>query len=208
MSISANGFSPENLERIYVGEPALVGRRERLPSDALTDREFQVAGLAAESLSYEAIALEVGRSIGTIRGQLSLAYKRLGIGTKLGLAGYFPLDRDDPRLQGKTLGQLSPRVLEAIEILSQGKDYRAISEVMYVEQGTVRGYIKHASGVWTGFQGGLAIIRIANGIRANYARKIAENGKSVSGHLGSFALHSLVDYEPRIRELFGFPAAE
>ena len=205
MNISVNGFSPENLERVYTGEPALVEGSGKLPSEALSVKEFETAGLAAEGMTYEEIAAHLGRSLGTVRSHLRGTYAKLGICTKSGLAGYFPIDPEDPRLAGKTLGQLGPRTLEVVEGFTQGKVYKTIASDMDVSASTAKTHMHAASKIWVDCPDSPTITRTANGIRADYLRRINEAGNDVSRHLSDFALYNLVEYEHRIRELFGLP---
>lgn len=200
--IGVPGFSPENIERIYLGEPALVGAKEKPAEDVLSDREYEVAQLAVQGFVYKTIAGEVGRSLSMVRTHLHSVYSALGVSSHIELAGFFPLDSDDPLLEGKTLGQISPRGLEVTEGLSVGSNYKTIAIGMGISLSTVRTHLHNAMEVWPGCKGkAVNATRIANGVRASYTSRINGNGRSIRGRTDGYALHNLVDHEQRIRGL-------
>lgn len=203
MSISISGFDPENLGRVYLGEPALVGDQERLPEDVLSDREYEIAALAASDKTYKEIAEETGCTVSTVRVHLHNAYGALDIYSKTGLVGYFPFDPGDPRLQGKVLGQLSMRSLEVVEELSRGKTYGIAAAKLSIGESTARTHVHNAANMWTDCQSAVSIIGVACGIRAAYARKITERGGDISELLSKFALSNLVHHEYSIRTILG-----
>jgi DNA-binding CsgD family transcriptional regulator len=200
-----NGFSPENLERIYLGEPALVDGNPI--EDRLSPKKYEVAQLAANGLTYEEIAGELGRSISTVRDHIGGIYKDLGVYSRINLAGFFPIEPDHPILQGKKLSQQSTRngvrQLQTLEGLSAGKQYKVIAGELSIRESTTRTHIHMALNIWPECQKAVSLVRVANGIRANYARGFAENGNGISKLMGGFALHNLVKFEPRIRAGLG-----
>jgi DNA-binding NarL/FixJ family response regulator len=196
------GFNPENIERIYLGEPALVGDAERAAEDVLSDREYEVAGLAVEGLLYKEIATELSRGVSTVRTHLQSVYSELGIFSKVELAAFFPLDPESHLLEGKTLSQLTPPQLEIIEGLSVGVPYKTIAASSHRAVSTMRTHMNNASEKWPDCKGrAVTITRVANGIRAFYTSGINGNGRSIRENMGGYALHNLVDHEQKIRKL-------
>lgn len=204
MNIPIDGFDPENLERVYLGEPVLVGEK-RLPADVLSDKEYEVAVLAADDLEYKKIGQEINRSVYIVRTHLQTIYKKFRINSRNGLAGFFPIDPDSPLLTGKSLAQLSPRELEVIEGLSTGKHSKTVAAELGMEESTTRTHIFNTKKIWGDCGRATTITRVANGIRATYTREFAKNGRGISQYMGDFALYNLVDYEPKIREIIGRP---
>ena len=90
---------PSGDERQHVGEAIVIrclqplddGRyvvcvRPRLPADALSAREREVAREFATGKTHREIAALFGTSPATVRSQLQAVYTRLGVGTKVELA--------------------------------------------------------------------------------------------------------------------------
>lgn len=203
MNLPAPGFTPENLERIYLGQPPLAGVRQRLPEDTLSDREYEVASSAAEDLNYSEIGERVDMKTATVRTHLHSVYTRLGIPSRIALAGFFPLDPEDPLLEGRTLGQLSHRELTIIQAISEGLPFKtAVGPNRNAS--TARTHISNASKKWVE-EGNKSttIVRIANAIRANYGRSPSipkkKNGGFTEKSMGRLALPELVPVESRIR---------
>lgn len=202
--VETQGFNPENIERIYSGEPALIGKAEKPVEDVLSDREYEIANLAAEGLQYNDIALEFSRGITTIRTHLHNIYGSLGIFSKIGLAGFFPLSQESSLLEGKTLAQLTPNELEVIEGLSVGLPYKVIAARSNRSVSTARTHVHNALKTWPDCKRRtITTTRVANGIRASYVSRINGNGRSIRAGIGGYALHNLVDHEEKIRRLLG-----
>ncbi len=204
-SFYTNGFEGENLQRIYLGEPALVAGKPA--EDRLSPKQHQIAELAASGQTNEDIGEEIGLGTNTVRGYLHNTYQRLGIFCRNDLAGFFLLEPNNPLLEGKKLSQqLTPRgarQLRILEGLSAGKQPKMIAGELSLDVSTIGTHIFNAKVAWPDCQKTVMLIRVANGVRANYARGIAENGGDISNLMGSLALHKLVDHEPLIRETLG-----
>ena len=146
--------SPENISRVYSGEPALVGGVA--VRAALSPGQFEAAYYVAEDMSTEDIVQETGRPYGTVRDYIHQAYQRLGVSSKTALAPYFPIDPDSPLLDGKRLMDLesAPRQLEVLEALSVGQDYKTIAANCRLSDSTVRSHVSRVVHKWPDVKGG------------------------------------------------------
>lgn len=195
------GFSPENIERIYLGEPPLVYGEPI--EDALSDRQHQVTKLYAGGLTHQQIAAELGTTQSSTTALLSRAYNLLGVNYVYGLASYFPLDLDDPKLENRILGEFSPLQLQILEGLSKGLSCTAIAEELNYNRNTVGSNLKRTTSIWSDLDRPLEVIKVANAIRATYTQEYTRRGGDISKRLGEFALPSIVSYEPQLRNLAG-----
>jgi DNA-binding CsgD family transcriptional regulator len=192
-------FDPENITRIYRGEPALVDGDE--VQDVLPPRVFEAASYAAQGLSYQAIADIMGCKHSTVKDGVSIAYSRLGVHHNYGLAPYFPLDPNDPILEGKRLSRLKGRhvSLKVLESLSMGLDYKEIAVEHGILHDSVRDRIKDVSNVWPGISGASRVIRVANGLRGRYVRAIEfVSGPVEPADMSQLAFPRLAAIEPAI----------
>jgi len=146
-------FDPENIARIYRGEPALVDGREA--SAILTPKVFEAASYAAQGFTYQEIADKTGCKHPTAKDKVHEAYGQLGVLFKYGLAPYFPADPNDPLLDGKGLVDLKYRLsaLEILEALSVGRYYGEIAPERGISPSTARDHIKDISKIWPNISG-------------------------------------------------------
>ena len=199
------GLDPENIARVYRGEPALVGERE--VQDVLTPRVFEIASCAAEGLTYQEIADRVDRALPTIRTQLHTAYTEMNVSEKYSLVAYFPPAWDDALLEGKRLvnleGVTATARLEILESLSTGMHHKAIAHERGIKTSTVRTHIHHIGNIWTDARGSVRTLRAANGLRSRYVRAIeSATGTMEPEDIVHLTLPRLVELEPAIRKRY------
>lgn len=205
MNVSVFGFNRENMERVYRGEPALHNGAPL--EDLIPEDRYKIAALSAEDHSTDEIAeqLDIGR--GTVIRQKHLLYKQLEISTNTALAGFFPLDPEDPSLEGKLLSQLTLKQLKVIQIFSMGVSSQMISFKLNRSASNAGKHLSNASRTWFGNEQptNTGVVRVANGIRANYAPSFPkdQDGGFSETTMGRLALPELVTYEPGIRVAHG-----
>lgn len=201
MNESGQGFSPKNLERIYMGKPVLVNGK--LPANVLSDVQYETANLVADGYSNEEAATELGVSPNSVGSRVNRTCGRLGISSSIGLAMFFPLGPDHPLLEGKRLQDLNRGSLEVVDSLSKGVDRKHIAKIMNTTPCSINNKLNYAARKkWPDCERPMNIVRTANAIRAKYAREFEKNNIPIKRLLGGFALHSLVEQEPRIIKLF------
>jgi DNA-binding CsgD family transcriptional regulator len=201
MAQSVKGFNPENVKRIYLGQPALVDGRP--PTDVLSREQLDAVSLIADGLTYTEAAKELQIRQSTLSGRVNRAYGRLGISSSIQLAGFLPLDPDNPMLEDKKLQDLGLGDLRAVEGLSKGMDTDGVATKLKTTRNSVVSRLNYAAtSKWPDCEVPTNVVRVANGLRAVYAQEFAKSGKATDKLLAGLALNKLVQYEPRIISLF------
>lgn len=204
-----DGFDPGNVDRIYRGQPALSGGQ--IPEDVLSRKVFEVMSMATAGSNYRQIA--DGRSIGisTVRSQLHTGYGRLGVVAKQQLAGFFPIEEGAEILEGKRLEDLGQgAALNILEDLSVGGHYGQIALSRSISLSTVRTHMHNLNEAWAETNGGLQVLRVANGIRAGYLQAIMNGMTSIElADLGTPTLMNVAEAEPElVRQIEAFKAVD
>jgi hypothetical protein len=192
------GFSPENVERIYRGLPALVDGQEPgalLREDQITAVLGRISGLTLEEV---AATEDVGRN--AISQRVLAAYRRLGVRANHQAAGYFPLDPDSPLLEGKRLADLVPGQLDTLQGFSMGFTYEQL--VPADSRYTLRSRRKHTgtiNSIWPDVHGGLMGTAVVNALRAKYVKAVeGPSGLVQWQDIDALSLPELVEVEPVI----------
>jgi len=196
-----NGFSAENIERIYHGEPATVGGRT--PEDVLSDRQFKGLSFVMEGLSHAEIAEEMQIGIQTVGKHIKEGWKRLGVVQRSQLAGYFPINPQDEVLAGQRLEDLklihSSAPLEILQALSVGWLNKKIAASRGSKLNTLQSQIWDLGHIWPSFKGPVRPTAAANGLRARYVQAMETGSVSVGlKDIGEATLEKLVEIEPII----------
>lgn len=199
----AEGFSPENVIRIYHGEPALLGRD--VPANLLEEREFEAIACLADGLTQREVAEVLGKPGELVERSIQRDRNRLGILDSLQLAGYFPLDPDHGAVGDKKLADLEavPHGLDILEAISVGKRNKQIAAAAGINRSHIRKRLSDMEGVWEDVEGGLMLARVAGAIRTRYVRAVeASPGIIQPKHIPLFTLPRLARMEPRIHREF------
>lgn len=173
-----DGFSPENVGRIYHGQPALVDGE--LPVDVLEAEEFKALSLLADGMTHKAVADALDEtSIGKVRDSLQEGRHRLGIRDMFQVAGYFPLDPGSEEVGAKKLSSLEriPAALDILEAISVGKRNKQVAEAASLSGPTARDRLLGIEKVWK--EDGLMATRVANAIRARYVEALEARGGDI-----------------------------
>lgn len=197
------GFDPENILRIYRGEPALFDGEEA--SEVLTPRQLEAASQFARGLKQIAIAENMDITVDTTRVHLRSAYRRLKIVSRHDLVAYFPIDQGDKLLRGKEFADFEPipDQLDILEALSVGLSYKQIAEQRKVPVSSLWSRIIYIKSIWPDVRGTVRPLRVANGLRAKYIRAIeAASGEMEPEGIQQFTLPRLMRLEPAILDSY------
>jgi len=194
----SDGFSQENVERIYRGEPALVDGQ--LPVDVLSTERWEALSLNVGGLREGEIRQEMGVDKHDVRLSIALGLSDLGVVSRSQLAGFFPLDQEDPVLAGKNLADLpGGKARDMLQALTIGQPYQAAS----LEIGSPNlNYIRQ---VWSDIdaRGAIALTQIANALRARSVQAIEARLGTIDGeYLREFTLPVVAAIEPAVGRLF------
>jgi DNA-binding CsgD family transcriptional regulator len=200
-----NGFSPENVERIYRGLPALVEGKE--PADVLTDAQFETLSLVADGLCHEEIAEVINTKVSTVYGRNQTGRRRLGVAVTYQLAGFFPLGVEHELVQGKILADLEPGRLDTFQGLSTGLSFEQLANETYTFS-TRRRHASSTSKIWPDVQGGIVATAVISALRTKYIRVIEGPSQDVECEdMGIFSLPELVEVEPAVLRIIEAQAA-
>lgn len=204
LPISDTGFGPKNMERIYLGKPAFVDGMT--PESALGEEEYQIALLAADGLGRSKIANDLNMPMKEVEEYLRYINTTLRTGgSRTPLAGFFPIDPEDPVLTGKYLRQLTPEMRKAMQAISTGKTPDTLEAELSIPASSLRNHPAYLARKWfpeRHTHSAVRALRTVNAIRAIYVREFEKNGLDISKFMGKFAIPNLVKFEPFIIDFF------
>jgi DNA-binding CsgD family transcriptional regulator len=199
-----NGFSPENIDRIYHGQPALTDGQ--LPVQVLTKRQFQSISHYADGLPYQDITEKLGIAYETLGNHTHKGYKRLGIVKRSQLAGFFPLSPDSEAVGDNKLADLleeNPVVLDVLQAFSVGKQYAQIAAKYGVKERAIRDYVYSVNAIWPNTNDEVLATRIADALRACYVEVIETHPEAAEEiNLPALTLPVLAQRESQLRRDF------
>jgi hypothetical protein len=191
------GFSRENVERIYHGKPALIDGQ--LPTEILQGERLQIMSLVAEGLKNREIgAVMEEMDVYDMRQHIAFGLNQLGIVSRSQLAGFFPFDPEHKAVRGKKLADLPTGVLglTIVQDLSIGRPYSEIAAERYGSN-PLGGALHYLTKVWPDAKGGLLLTRVMNALRASCLQAIETRFGTLEGdYLHRLTLPFLVAVEP------------
>ncbi|HYH36282.1 MAG TPA: hypothetical protein VD706_02165 [Candidatus Saccharimonadales bacterium] len=173
------GFSQENISRIYEGIPALIDGRE--PAEVLTDEQFAVLRGVAHGLEIkqiEEIVERRGVTFDTAANILREGCESLGITHRVQIAGYFPLNPDHALLQNTMLADLGPGRLDTLQGLSIGLSCDQLDSSYTLSTRTH--YAGSINKAWPHVRNAVTGVAVANALRAKYIKAIEGPTRAVS----------------------------
>lgn len=188
------GFTPDNVWRIYHGRKALINGWDA--QGVLPRRVFEATTYFADGLAPDEVAEAMQLPDADMNGYLHEARKRLGITTDYQLAGFFPMSPDYGAVQEKKLGDFTgdPQTLRVLELMSVGKP---------VAESDLQPHMEVVEGVWSDIEGGIMAVRVANALRGRYIQAIeAQPGAIPEEGITRLSLPVLAVLEPRIETEF------
>lgn len=198
----SEGFSPENIDRIYHGQAALVDGEE--PGDVLTPEEFEVLSHVADGLPNGEVAVEMYISPSTASRLVKSGFERLGVLEKFQLAGYFPLGPEHELVKDKKFADFGERNrrLDTLQGLTVGLDYGRIAADQGLTVPSVETHVSKSTGTWANIRWPLMVTMAVNAMRAKYVRAVEADPEAMEQDLlGDSTLPELKEAEPEILRL-------